>query len=281
MTRPAPEPEARDGVHAERVAPGAELFRVAGERYDRFMGRYARPLAAAFADFCDVRPGLRLLDVGCGPGALTGEAATRLGAGHVAAVDPSPPLVASCAQRHPGVDVRSGAAEDLPWPDDSFDVAASQLVFPMLNDPRRAVAQMRRVVRPGGLVAACVWDFAGGMQMLRAYWDAAARLDPDAPDPAKKRSFGDRGALVGLFTAGGLMEASESTLNVQVDYADFDDLWSGFLAGVGGPGAYCLALSPDRREALRWALFNVVGKPSGALRLSASATAARAQVPPA
>src|SRR3954454_3348910 len=141
-------------------------FDVSGSAYDRFMGPFARELAPAFADFADVHGGT-VVDVGCGSGILTEELARRVGERNVAAVDPSS-LVEACAARVPGADVRRGAAEALPWPDDSFDAAVAQLVIHFLDDPVVGVAEMRRVVRPGGLVAACSWDFPA-MQLLRTF----------------------------------------------------------------------------------------------------------------
>src|SRR6187200_3176260 len=121
------------------------LFAVAAEAYDRLMGRYLPTLSVAFADAAQVDPGLRALDVGCGPGGLTTELVRRLGPAGVAAVDPSPPFVAACRERHPGVYCRSGATEDVPWGDADFDVTLGSLLAGFLSDPTRAAQQMRRV----------------------------------------------------------------------------------------------------------------------------------------
>src|SRR5437870_2454589 len=154
-------------------AEGAATFRVAGSAYDCFMGRYSRPLAVTFADAAGVAAGQHVLDVGCGPGALTEELVRRVGASAVAAVDPSEPFVEECARRNPGVEVRQGTAEVLPFADGAFDRALAQLVLHFVSDPAAAAGELRRVLRPGGSAAACVWDFAEGMQMLRLFWDAA------------------------------------------------------------------------------------------------------------
>lgn len=132
---------------------GARTFQQPGEVYDRFMGRYSRALAPVFADAAGVAPGHRALDVGCGPGALTEVLADRLGAAAVTAVDPSPPFVASCRARCPGVDVREGRAEALPVDDGAHDVALAQLVLHFVSEPTAAAAEMARAVRPGGTVA--------------------------------------------------------------------------------------------------------------------------------
>ena len=161
---------------------GARSFLTSGNAYDAYMGRYSRLLADVFADAVGVGRGHRALDVGCGPGALTGVLVERLGVEAVFACDPSPPFVAECAVRHPGVDVRLGQAEALPFDDGRFDVALAQLVLHFVSDPEQAGGEMRRVVRPGGIVAACVWDFAERMEMLRLFWDAALTVDPNALD---------------------------------------------------------------------------------------------------
>src|SRR6266516_4136702 len=148
-------------------------FAVSRDAYDRYMGRYSRLLAPKLADFANVQPGSRALDVGCGPGALTEELARRVGAESVFAADPSESLVAACAERVPGADVRVARAETLPWPDDSVDTVLAQLVVNFLQDPAAGVTEMRRLVRPGGVVAACTWDYSDEMRMLRTYWDAA------------------------------------------------------------------------------------------------------------
>ena len=160
---------------------GARTFQTSGSAYDRFMGRYSMPLAELFADAAGVEPGQTVLDVGCGPGALTRVLVERLGTDAVAACDPSPPFVEECTARLPGVDVRAGRAEQIPFDDARFDAALAQLVLHFVSDPSAAAAEMRRTVRAGGVVGACVWDFADGMQMLRHFWDAAVALDASAP----------------------------------------------------------------------------------------------------
>src|SRR5919198_5739649 len=153
-------------------------FDVSGNAYDDFMGRYARELSSVFADFAGIDSRGSVLDVGCGSGILTEELASRVGPENVSAVDPSP-LVEACAARVPGADVRKGAAEALPWPDGSFDAALAQLVLHFLDDPVAGLAEMRRVVRPGGIVAACSWNFPE-MGLLRTFWEAARTVIPAA-----------------------------------------------------------------------------------------------------
>ena len=160
-------------------------FVTSAEAYDRGVGRYGAALSAELIRVSGVAAGHRCLDVGCGPGALTSALARVAGTGQVAAVDPSPPFVEACAKRVPDADVREASAEELPFADAEFDAVLSQLVVNFLSDPERGVSEMRRVARPGGAIAACVWDYARDMQMLRAFWDAVLELDPEAPDEGR------------------------------------------------------------------------------------------------
>ena len=157
-------------------------FEVAAEAYDLFMGRYSVPLAGLFVEAAGVRRGQRALDVGCGPGALTGELVARLGATDVTAVDPSAPFVAAATSRFPEVDVRTGSAESLPFPDDSFDVVLAQLVVHFMPDPVAGLQEMGRVARPGATLGASVWDHGGGHGPLSPFWRAALDLDPSVVD---------------------------------------------------------------------------------------------------
>ena len=258
---------------------GARSFIASGDAYDSFMGRYSRPLAHAFADDAGVTAGLRALDVGCGPGALTAVLEDRLGPGAVAACDPSAPFVAACAARHPGVDVRAGRAEAIPFDDAAFDRVLAQLVLHFVTDPIVAAHEFRRVLRPGGVAAACVWDFAEGMQMLRLFWDAALAVDPHAPDEARTMRFGRAGEIAELFAQAGFGEITETTLDVTSAYVGFDELWGGFLAGVGPAGSYCIGLAEQPRIDVRDELFRRLGSPDGPFSLTATAQCASARAP--
>ncbi len=258
---------------------GARTFNVAGSAYDAFMGRYSMPLAERFADAVGIAAGLQALDVGCGPGALTDVLAQRLGVAAVLACDPSPSFVQACGDRNPGLAVQVGRAEELPFGDDAVDVVMAQLVLHFVSDPHRAALEMRRVVRPGGTIAACVWDFAHGMQMLRAYWDAALSIDPDAPDEARALRFGRAGEIAALFAEAGLEHIDESTLRVSSTYADFTELWRGFQAGIGPAGAHLAGLAEHQRDLLREELWKQVGRPAGSFRLDAVARCAVAHRP--
>lgn len=246
-------------------------FRGTGDAYDRLMGRYSARLAPAFVDASGIATGMRALDVGCGPGALTSELVVRLGAAHVSAVDPSPPFVAECRARNPGADVREASAEALPYPGDAFDAVLAQLVLHFVPDPAAAAAEMFRVLRTGGVAAACVWDFEGGMGVLRAFWDSALALDPHAPDEHATMRFGRDGEIAELFAEAGLRAVTSGALDVRAGYEDFDDLWQGFLGGVGPAGAYTASLDATRQDALKAELAARLGRPSGAFTLDARA----------
>jgi ubiquinone/menaquinone biosynthesis C-methylase UbiE len=254
---------------------GAVSFNVAGDAYDRFMGRYSRELAPAFIDFALIEPDMHVLDVGCGPGALSERLAEIVRAEQLAAVDPSEPFVAACRERVPGADVRRGDAEDLPFEDDAFGAAVSQLVVNFLRDPLAGAAQMRRVVRPGGIVAACTWDYGEGMEMLRLFWAAARSLDGAAPDEGRTMRYRSTEELEELWREAGLNDVETGFLTVQTTYSGFDDLWEPFTFGVGPAGSYCAALEPAQREELRERLREKVGSPTGSFTLGARACAVR------
>ena len=226
-------------------------FAVDADAYDRFMGRYSVLLAPQLADLADVVVGQRVLDVGCGPGALTTELVMRLGAAAVTAVDPSEPFVAAARERHPGVSVERASAEQLPFPDRAFDAALAQLVVHFMADPVAGLREMARVTREHGVVAACVWDHvAGGQGPLSSFWDAVHELDPDVEDESTLAGARD-GHLTELFEAAGLREIDETHLTVSIEHPTFEDWWEPFTLGVGPAGAYAAGLDPERQAQLR------------------------------
>jgi len=225
-------------------------FVVAAEAYDRFMGRYSSPLAPLFADFGRVSDGQHVIDVGCGPGALTEELVRRLGASAVAAVDPSAPFVSAIEERLPDVDVRLAPAEELPFDDSSFDAALAQLVVQFMRDPLEGLREMARVTRDGGVVAASVWDHGGGHGPLSVLWDVVQEFDPGARD--ESGLAGTRGgALTALFEQVGLLEIEENALTVSVEHPTFEDWWEPYTLGVGPAGAYVAGLDPEQQDDLR------------------------------
>ena len=225
-------------------------FNVSGDAYDRFMGRYSRLLAPQLADFAGVQAGQRALDVGSGPGALTTELVARLGAEAVTAVDPSPAFVDVLHERLPDVSASQAPAEDLPFGDGEFDIAFAQLVVHFMKDPVAGLREMARVTKPGGVVAACVWDHAGERTPLAVFWTAARQLDPGARDESDLAGAHE-GHLGELMRAAGLTEIEETLLEVPFGSESFDDWWEPFGLGVGPAGEYLATLDTVAATMLR------------------------------
>ena len=247
-------------------------FDVTAGAYLRFMGQYSEPLAPRFADLAGIGDGQRVLDVGCGPGALTAELVSRVGAASVSAAEPSASFAAAVRERLPGVEIQEAPAERLPFADGTFDAALAQLVVHFMADPVQGLREMRRVTRPGGLVAACVWDHAGGRGPLAAFWSAVRQLDPAAEDESGLAGVRE-GHLASLFTQAGLDGVSVSTLTVRVRHASFDDWWDRFTLGVGPAGAYVASLTSDHTIALREQCQRLL-PPAGPVDITATAWAA-------
>jgi SAM-dependent methyltransferase len=252
---------------------GTATFRATAAAYDRHIGRYGAGLARALCDAAGVREGWSALDVGCGPGALAAELVERLGTERVTAVDPSPPFVVGCRARLPGVRVERAAAEALPFADAGFDCALAQLVVNFMEDPSAGVAEMARVTRPGGIVGAAVWDYAGEMTLLRAFWDAAIALDPAAAalDEGRTMRFATPDELAALWSGAGLAGVEVRPAVATASYRGFDDLWSGVMAGVAPSGAYVLGLDVDGRAGLADELQGRLGVDAAPFRLDARA----------
>ncbi len=225
-------------------------FDVAADAYDRFMGRYSLLLSPQLADLAEVRGGQRVLDVGCGPGALTAELVARLGPAAVTAVDPSEPFVAAARARNPGVDVVQASAEHLPFPDRTFDVTMAQLVVHFMSDPVAGLTEMARVTRRDGVVAACVWDHGGGQGPLSMFWQAARELDPGIDDESQLAGARE-GHLAELFESAGLREIEETVQSASLDHSSFEAWWEPFTGGVGPAGSYVAGLEAERRAELR------------------------------
>ena len=251
-------------------------FAVPAEAYDRFMGRYSSRLAPGFARFAGVDAGQRVLDVGCGPGALTTELVRLLGPAAVSAVDPSEPFVEAARERNPEVYVERASAERLPFGDGDFDAALAQLVVHFMSDPVGGISEMARVTRANGFVAACVWDHAGGRGPLGAFWDAVHELDPDAPDESELPGARE-GHLTTIFTKAGLRDVEETLLSVAVEHPTFEEWWEPFELGVGPAGGYTKQLEPQRRDALREACRARLAEPP--FVLTAASWAARGRRP--
>jgi SAM-dependent methyltransferase len=235
------------------------------------MGRYAEPLAEVFVAFAGVGAGARVLDVGCGPGALTAQLLSR--GAEVAGIDPSPPFVEGMRLRFPDVAARLGSAEELPYDTASFDAALAQLVVHFMTDPVGGISQMARVTRPGGVVAACVWD--GPTGALAPFWDAVHMIEPDVEDEALL-SGAHKGHLTELFEAAGLRNAEEAAISVDVTHPTFDEWWEPYTFGIGPAGDYVQRLDDDGRARLESMARERLG--GGPFTITATAWAARAAV---
>ena len=247
--------------------------------YERRIGRYGGELARALIGVVDVRAGQRVLDVGCGSGAMTEPLAALLGPKSIAAIDPAEEDVERCRARVPGADVRVGVAEQLPFPADDFDAVLSQLVVSHMSDAQRGVGEMRRVARPGAPVATSVWDFRRrGMTALRVFWEAALEVDPEGAaewDQANTHAYSTPEDLEALWHVADLRDISSGELVVEADYADFEDLWQPLTVPDGAPGRFFVRLDTDGKAAMRTAVWKRLGRPDGGFRLSARASYVR------
>ena len=225
-------------------------FAAGAAKYDRFMGRYSIRLAPLFAEFAGIGSDRPVLDVGCGTGVLTGELIARLGADAVWAIDPSESFVAAVRDEYPGVRVQQAAAEQLPFEDRLFRAALAQLVVHYLSDAGAGLREMARVTGHGGVVAACVWDYAGGRSPLTSFWKAARQLDPDAGN--ESGAAGARqGHLAELLRTAGLQVVDETLLTIEVEHPTFEEWWEPFTFGIGRAGDYVAQLAPAKRDRLR------------------------------
>jgi SAM-dependent methyltransferase len=244
------------------------MFNVSDTAYDNFMGRYSVRLAPLFADFAGIESGQRVLDVGAGTGALTSELVRRGAA--ASAADPSPSFVAALRERLPAIGVHEASAEELPWPDESFDAVLAQLVLTFMRDASAGLAEMKRVVRPGGVVAACMWDLEG-MEMLAAVSRTQLALDPTRAGPEQLTNFRRREEIEALFGDAVEMEL----LEVEAGYTGIDEFWTALTGGAGPAGVWAASLDDAQRVQAREELYRQVGEPAGPFTLVGRAWAAR------
>jgi SAM-dependent methyltransferase len=257
-----------------------------GAAYERFLGRWSRLLAAPFVQFAALPEAGELLDVGCGTGSLTLLLTERQRHGQVVGIDIAFPYIAFARSRSGAVGPQFtiGDACRLPYSDGGFAAALAQLSLNFVPDAAAAVREMRRVVRPGGVVAAAVWDFRGGLVFQRLFWDTAAGLDAGA-GAARDRLFSSPLALPDglptLWRGAGLAAVERGSITIRMEYADFADYWEPLLGGQGPVGSYVASLAPERRtqiaERVREAFLS--GAPDGPRSLTATAWAVRGIVP--
>ena len=251
------------------------MFSVTGNDYDRFMGRYSMALAPGFAAFAGVEAGMRILDVGCGTGALTAELVKLTGGELVSGIDPAPQFVEACRGRAPGADVRVGPAEALPWGDAEFDRVLAQLVLPFFTDADAAMAEMRRVARPTGVVAVCMWGAGNENELTDAFWRAASRVDPSGAHGDRFMRFRTQPEMEVLLQRAGFSALASTALDVAATYAGFDDFWQSIEGSAGGVGAYVSKLAPDLLSRLRESCKEELGAPGATFTLRARAWAVR------
>jgi SAM-dependent methyltransferase len=253
------------------------------DRYESYVGRWSRPVGRRFLAWLGAAPRQRWIDVGCGTGALTETILANGEPAEVVGIDPSPDFLAAAAARvtDPRASFRQGSAQSLPLDDASADVLVSGLVLNFVPDAVAAVAEMRRVVGPPGVVAAYVWDYAGGMQLMQRFWAVAGELDPTVRelDEGLRFSLCRPDALRELFSGAGLTDVAVDEIVVPTVFADFDDYWSPFLGGTGPAPAYAVSLPEADRAALRETLRGRLPvEPDGSIHLTARAWAVRGRV---
>jgi SAM-dependent methyltransferase len=225
-----------------------------GDPYERYIGRWSRRIAPRFLSWLDAPAQRRWLDVGCGTGALTGAILEHASPAVVTGVEPSEGFLATAVQRLGGrAQLLRGSAAQLPLPDAHADVTVSGLVLNFTPDPAAALAELARVTARGGTVAAYVWDYASGMQLIRRFWDAAIALDESAAtlDEGRRFPLCHPDALAALFTTAGLQRVQTGSLEVETRFADFDDCWLPFLGGQGPAPSYATSLDDAARTRLR------------------------------
>lgn len=257
-----------------------------GDDYEAYVGRWSRKTAAAFLSWLDAPLGLRWLDLGCGTGALTERVLAECEPRSIVGVEPSEDFLKLARERTADsrVQFAQGNGHAIPLEDRATDIAVSGLVLNFIPDKAKALAELMRCVDDEGTVAAYLWDYAGHAQFIRYFWDAAVALDPSASSVHEGNRFPicNPAALETLFTTAGLRDVALTPIDIVTPFSDFDDYWKPFLSGVGPAPGYCMALDPERRQALRSRLAETLpSDPDGRILLAARAWAVRGTKPSA
>lgn len=256
----------------------------AADLYEPYVGRWSRRVAREFLNWLAVPQGMDWLDVGCGTGALTQTIVETNRPKSVIGIDPSPGYTEFARARiaSPRARIEVGDARSLPMDSASLDVAVTGLVLNFVPEPQRAIAEMTRVVRPGGIVAAYVWDYAGKMELMRYFWDAAVVLDPGANELDEGRRFPicQSKPFAELFAQAGFADVEVRPIDIATDFQNFDDYWSPFLGGQGPAPGYAMSLSEERRAELRERIrAELPTAEDGSIHLIARAWAAKGRKP--
>jgi ubiquinone/menaquinone biosynthesis C-methylase UbiE len=264
------------------TATEAKMFTMSAG-YERFMGRWSRLLAPGFVAFSNAKDGDRVLDVGTGTGALASALEATVTSGEIVGIDPSEGFLSYAKKNAKSGRVRFevGDAQALKFKDASFDQTMALLVMNFIPDHNKAIGEMRRVTRPGGIVSACVWDYNAGMEMLRFFWDEVVSLDPAmAPKDERHMKLSREGQLSELWKKAGLINVQEKPLTIEQAYVSFDDYWGPFTKGAGPGGAYVVSLTDDRRRQLETRMRKrLLGdRADGAFVLKARAWCVRGEV---
>ena len=266
-----------------QFASGYERW-ASSDAYERYIGRWSRGVADQFVVWLEVPPGLRWLDVGCGTGALSQAILKRSAPAALTGIDPVEAFLAraSAALSDPRVSFRLGSATDTGLPDGAADVVVAGLVLNFVPDVGAALAEWWRVLTPGGVVGAYVWDYVRGMGFIRAFWDAAVAVDPAAAalDQGGQAGIAAPGHLEAAVRAAGFVAVEARSIAIPTVFADFDDLWLPFLGGTGAAPGYVATLDDAHRDAIREQLLrSVTAEPDGSIRFEARAWAVRASRP--